>query len=98
MSTRSTTVRDRDRAVIRRGKPPCGICEQPIDYTLRSPNPMSFEVDHVIAIGRNPSPERIAELDVLSNKQASHRVCNRTKWDRLPGYDQPRTYVTHRVW
>jgi len=88
---RNTTVRDRDRAVIRRTKPPCGICLEPIDYTLRSPNPMSFEVDHIMPLNKGGA-------DAMENLQASHRVCNRTKWDRLPGYDQPRTFETHRVW
>ena len=91
MSARSTTVRDQHRAVIRRGKPPCGICEQPIDYTLRSPNPMSFEVDHIIAIDNGGA-------DTLDNKQASHRMCNRVKWNRTPEQHGPRTFETWRVW
>ena len=106
MSARSTTVRDRDRAAIRRTKPPCGIYllhsdgedECRIDYSLKSPDPMSFEVDHIIPLGRNPSPERIAELDVLSNKTASHRKCNREKWHRTPEQLGPRTFETWRVW
>ncbi len=67
MSTgRSTTTRDQHRAAIRRTKPACGICEQPIDYTLRSPDPMSFEVDHVVPLSKGG-------LDELANKQAAHR-------------------------
>lgn len=91
MSTgRNTTVRDRDRRAIARTKPPCGICEQEIDYTLRSPDPMSFEVDHILALDNGGT-------DTLENKQASHRRCNREKWNRLPDVG-PRTFVTHRVW
>jgi 5-methylcytosine-specific restriction endonuclease McrA len=63
---RNTATRDRDRAAIRRTKPPCGICEQPIDYTLKSPDPMSFEVDHIIPLAKGG-------LDELANKQAAHR-------------------------
>ena len=63
---RSTTTRDRDRAAIRRTKPPCGICEQEIDYDLKSPDPMSFEVDHIIPLAKGG-------LDELANKQAAHR-------------------------
>lgn len=97
MSTgRSTTTRDRHRSVIRRTQPPCGICEQPIDYTLRSPDPMSFEVDHIIPLGPSPTPEQRAALDVLSNKQASHRKCNRDKWHTIT--QAPRTFVTARNW
>ena len=92
MSTgRSTAVRDQHRRAIRRTKPPCGICEQPIDYDLRSPDPMSFEVDHILALDNGGA-------DTLDNKQASHRVCNRAKWHTLAGADAPRVFVTHRVW
>ena len=88
---RSTTIRDRDRAVIRRTKPPCGICEGEIDYSLRSPDPESFEVDHIIPLARGGA-------DTLDNKQAAHRRCNRAKWHRLAEDDAPRTFVTTREW
>jgi len=88
---RSTTVRDRDRRAIARTKPPCHICEQPIDYTIPSPEPMSFEVDHVIALVNGGA-------DDLSNKAASHRKCNRDKWDKLAEAVGPRVFVTSRAW
>jgi 5-methylcytosine-specific restriction endonuclease McrA len=91
VTARSTTTRDRDRAAIKRTKPPCGICQQPIDYTLKSPDPMSFEVDHVIALANGGA-------DTLDNKQASHRKCNRDKWHRLAESLGPRTFETWRVW
>lgn len=91
MSTgRSTTIRDRDRRAIARTKPPCGICGGEIDYTLKSPHPMSFEVDHILALDNGGT-------DTLDNKQASHRQCNRAKWNRMPDAG-PRTFVTHRSW
>lgn len=92
---RNTTTRDRHRAVIRRTKPPCAICGEPIDYALRSPHPMSFEVDHIVPFGPNPTPQRIAQLDVLTNKQATHRHCNREKWHK-PKAREP--FVTTRAW
>ena len=88
---RNTATRDRHRAAIKRAKPPCGICGQPIDYTLPYLDPLSFEVDHVIAIN-NGGP------DTLDNKQASHRRCNRLKWDTTGEVGAPRTYTTHRKW
>jgi len=88
---RNTATRDRDRAAIRRTKPPCHICELPIDYDLKSPDPMSFEVDHIIPLARGGA-------DVLANKAASHRSCNRTKWHSLAEDFAPRTFVTHRSW
>ena len=97
MSTRSTTVRDRDRRAIARTKPPCGICEQPIDYSLKWPDLQCYVVDHIIPLGKNPTPERVAELDVLPNKQAAHAGCNRVKWDALPD-SGPRVFITSRTW
>lgn len=92
MSTgRSTTVRDRDRAAIRRTKPPCGICEGEIDYSLPHTDPRAYVVDHIVPLNRGG-------LDVLENKQAAHRDCNRTKWDSMPEDHAPRQFVTARSW
>jgi 5-methylcytosine-specific restriction endonuclease McrA len=85
----STTTRDQHRRAIARTKPPCGICGQPIDYALKSPDPMSFEVDHII-------PRAAGGPDTLENKQASHRKCNRTKWHRVK--TQAREFITSRTW
>ena len=95
---RNTATRDQHRAAIRRSKPPCAICEQPIDYTLKSPDPMSFEVDHVVPLDSGRTPDERAALDVLANKQATHRVCNRAKWKAVPGDQAPRTFITSRSW
>lgn len=75
---RSTTIRDRHRKAIAKGTPPCGICGDPIDYTLPYMDPMEFVVDHIVALNRGGS-------DTLANKQASHRRCNRAKSDRIDG-------------
>lgn len=91
MTDRSTTVRDRDRRAIARTKPPCGICGDDIDYSLKSPHPDSFEVDHVLALHNGGTDE-------LDNKQASHRRCNRAKWHLLAETLGPRTFVTTRSW
>lgn len=88
---RSTTQRDQDRRAIRRTKPPCGICDGEIDYTLKSPHPESFEVDHIVARHNGGTED-------LSNKQASHRRCNREKWHKAAEDLVPRTFVTERTW
>lgn len=88
---RSTTTRDQHRRAIARTKPPCGICGGEIDYTLKSPDPMSYEVDHVVPLARGGA-------DVLENKQASHRGCNRAKWHKVADELGPRTFVTDRTW
>jgi 5-methylcytosine-specific restriction endonuclease McrA len=92
MSTgRNTATRDRHRAAIRRTKPPCGICQQEIDYTLPHLDPMAYVVDHIVPLNKGGA-------DVLENKQAAHRSCNRTKSDKLADELSPRTFVTSRSW
>lgn len=93
MSTlpRNTTTRERHRAAIRRTKPPCGICGFEIDYELRHPHPKSYVVDHIIPVNKGG-------LDLLDNKQAAHRDCNRAKSDKLESELGPRTFETHRAW
>jgi 5-methylcytosine-specific restriction endonuclease McrA len=92
---RNTTTRDRHRAVIRRGRPPCHLCGDDIDYALRSPDLMSFEVDHIIPLARGGSDE-------LDNKAASHRKCNQEKAahlaEEIAAAVGPRGYVTSRTW
>lgn len=91
VTTRNTTVRDRDRKAIARTKPPCHICEQPIDYTLPHLDPLAYVVDHVIPLAKGGA-------DLLANKAAAHRACNRTKSDKLADELGPRTFITSRSW
>lgn len=69
---RSDQLRKKHRDTIARNKPNCGICGEPIDYSLRYPNPRSFVVDHIRAIAKGGA-------DTLSNKQAAHHGCNSKK-------------------
>ena len=91
---RNTTLRDRHRKQIARGKPPCHICGEPIDYTLPHYDAFSFVVDHII-------PLHHGGADDLHNKAAAHRCCNRTKGATVPGA-QPLppgvVFVTTRRW
>ena len=76
MTARNTTQRDKDRARIRASRPACGICGNPIDYTLRWPVPMCFLVDH-------KTPLKKGGADNIGNKQAAHNACNSKKRARL---------------
>lgn len=76
MVARSTSQRDRDRATIRRHKPACALCGEPIDYTLPHLDPREYVVDHIVPLHKG-GPDR------LSNKQAAHRACNAAKAGRL---------------
>lgn len=86
---RSTALRDRHRAIIRRSRPPCHICGGEIDYDLPYLHPYSFVVDHVI-------PLALGGPDTIENKASSHRACNRAKSDKLPG-QSTRTPTVKRV-
>ena len=74
--TRPTSAqRDRLRKVVARGHPACWICGEPIDYTIPTPHPDSYELDHKIPLNRGGE-------HTLTNAAASHRRCNRAKSDR----------------
>ena len=87
---RNTARRDKHRRIIAKTKPPCGICDQPIDYTLPHLDPGAYVVDHIVPLNKDG-------LDVLENKQAAHRACNREKSDRIP-LPAGATFVTARSW
>lgn len=92
MTTRNTTIRDRHRKAIARGKPACGICDEPIDYDLPHDDPMSFVVDHIVPLAKGGA-------DTLDNKQATHRGCNRAKSDHhSDDHATIRHHETTRTW
>lgn len=74
-TNRNSAQRERDRKTIARTKAGCHICGTAIDYSLKSPDPMSYEVDHLVPLARGGADE-------LSNKAAAHRVCNSKKRTR----------------
>lgn len=64
-----------DRVIRRRlrtRQDPCGICGNPIDYSLPQYHPLAFEVDHIVPISRGG-------LKTIDNSRASHRRCNRQR-------------------
>lgn len=66
MKHRSSANQKRFREVIARSKAACHICGEPIDYKLRTPDPKSFVIDHLIPLHRGGA-------DALSNVRAAHR-------------------------
>ncbi|RSX53014.1 HNH endonuclease signature motif containing protein [Bifidobacterium samirii] len=54
----------------------CAICGQPVDKTLRTPHPLSAEVDEIVPVSRGGDP-----LD-WRNVRLTHRRCNRLKSDQ----------------
>lgn len=91
-SPRNDALRKRYRVHAKRLGLPCAICAEPIDYGTPSPDPMSFEADHIIPLSKGGADEWGA-------LQPSHRVCNRAKWDKTElDPSGPRSFVTHRAW
>ena len=70
--------RDRHRQLIARGHPNCGICRQPINYTLPHLDPRSFVADHIVPLAKGGTNHP-------TNLQPAHRKCNRDKADRTDG-------------
>ena len=62
-----------NRKIILATQTLCAICGKPVDKTLKSPDPMSPSVDHIIPIAKGGHP-----CD-LSNLQLAHRACTRAK-------------------
>lgn len=52
---------------------PCQICGRPIDYSLPSGHPWSFEVDEKVPVSRGGDPLS------KDNTGPAHRECNRQK-------------------
>lgn len=90
VTARNTTLRDRHRRIIRRGRPPCHLCGKPIDYTAHHLDPNSFTIDHITPIAADGT-------DTLDNLGAAHRKCNRDKSDSI-NYQPGVTFVTERHW
>ena len=55
----------------------CGICGNPVDFTLKFPHPLSPCIDHIIPVDKGGHP---SDLD---NLQLAHLTCNRAKSDKI---------------
>lgn len=55
----------------------CGICGKPVDKRLKSPNPMSPVIDHIVPVSKGGHPSAIENL------QLAHWTCNRQKSDKM---------------
>jgi 5-methylcytosine-specific restriction endonuclease McrA len=55
----------------------CGICGNPVDFSLKFPHPLSPCIDHIIPVAKGGHPSDITNL------QLAHLSCNRQKSDKL---------------
>ena len=80
----------RNRKKILATQSVCAICGRPVDMSLKSPDPMSATVDHIIPVSKGGHPSDI------NNLQLAHWICNRMKSDKLIDY-QERQPVGSRI-
>lgn len=71
------TAYEKNRLVIRKTQTVCGICGQPVDFSYKTPHPLSWTVDHIIPVSKGGHPSD------LQNLQLAHRWCNRQKSDKI---------------
>lgn len=57
--------------------PICPLCGKPIDLTLKTPHPLSCELDEIIPFSRGGSPTS------FDNTQLTHRICNQRKGNKI---------------
>lgn len=70
-------VFERNRKRIYATQNTCGICGMPVDMNLKSPDPMSKCIDHIIPVNKGGHPS------AMENLQLAHMSCNRQKSDKL---------------
>jgi len=68
---------ERAKKTILSSQTNCGICGNPVDKSLKWPNPLSATVDHIIPVIKGGHPTD------LHNLQLAHWCCNRQKSDKL---------------
>ncbi|WP_373738289.1 HNH endonuclease [Jeotgalibaca porci] len=68
---------EKNKKVIYKTQNTCGICGHLVDFTLKSPHPMSASIDHIVPVSKNGHPSD------MSNLQLAHRACNRQKSDKI---------------
>lgn len=75
---RGVDAEDFDRSeIFARDDWMCQLCFEPVDPSLRYPDPMSVSLDHVIPVSRGGSHSR-------ANTQCAHLACNMRKHAKIP--------------
>lgn len=68
------------RARVLQAHDRCAICGLPVDKAVRTPHPLSAEVDEIVPVSKGGSPL------AFDNLQLAHRCCNRWRSDRSMRY------------
>jgi 5-methylcytosine-specific restriction endonuclease McrA len=75
--TTNGALRRKLRARVLASSDRCALCGLPIDKSLKTPHPLSPEVDEILPVSRGGSPYDIANLQLV------HRACNRRKSNHI---------------
>ena len=73
---------EKNRKIIIATQDSCGICGGQVDKTLKTGDPMSKCVDHIVPINKGGHPSS------LDNLQLAHWSCNRQKSDKIFKYQE----------
>jgi 5-methylcytosine-specific restriction endonuclease McrA len=73
----NSTQRNKIRRFVLDNYTECGLCGIEVDKSIKTPHPLSAEVDEIIPVSLGGSPY---EKD---NVQLTHRYCNRKKSNKL---------------
>lgn len=101
--SKNGNARRKLRAWLRSQRNPCALCGQPIDYSLPSGHPLSFEVDEIRPVSRwqeyGYASPTAAALD-RGNVQAAHRICNQRKSNKvgMPRKIRQKALLVSRAW
>ena len=68
---------EKNKKIIFKTQNTCGICGKPVDFSIKSPGPLSAVIDHIIPVSKGGHP---SDMD---NLQLAHWTCNRQKSDKL---------------
>ena len=81
----------KNRRVIYATQTHCAICGQPVDFSLRAPDPMAPTLDHIIPVAKGGHPS------ALENLQLAHMRCNRAKGVRIKEPREPISPASNRA-
>lgn len=68
---------EKNKKIIFKTQNTCGICGRPVDFSIKTPDPLSAVIDHIIPVSKGGHPSDI------DNLQLAHWTCNRSKSDKL---------------
>lgn len=83
--------RNQLRARILSAYDTCYICGKPVDKSLKTPHPLSPEVDEIIPVSRGGDPYS------FTNCRLTHRQCNRLKSNHSAAYARAQIFNQPRL-